>query len=116
MELTVTQPIFLWLLGITITLGLFALLALVIILFQVVKLMRLANEKATDIGVTIDDVRETIHKATETVNDTKDRFASLVGFLTSAAGISKLVASIRDTWGSHHHSREEDIFDDKKDK
>ena len=60
--------------------------------------------------------RETIHKATETVNDTKDRFASLVGFLTSAAGISKLVSSIRDTWGSHHRSQEEDIFDDKDDK
>ena len=117
MELIVTQPVFLWLLGIVVVLGLFALLALVIILFQVVKLMHLANEKAANIGATIDEVRETIHKATETVNDTKDRISNFLAFTTSAAGLAKLVASVRDSWAAHHPKAEkDDMFDGEKKK
>ena len=107
MELTVTQPIFLWLLGIIFVLGVFALIALVTILFQVVRLLKLASEKAVDVAAMVDEVRTTVHHATETVNETKDRIASLVTVMTSAAGIGKVVASVRDAWKRRPESDED---------
>lgn len=111
MELTVTQPVFLWLFGIFAVLGIIVLIALVVIFVQIARLLQLANDKATEVGDMIDEVRVTIHDATQTVNDTRDHIANFVTLTTSAAGIATLVSSIRDSWGGQRHGT--DLFDDE---
>lgn len=100
MELTVTQPVFLWMFGIFGVLGIIVLIVLIVMFVQVARLLTLANEKAAEVGGTIDEVRATIHNATQTINDTRDHIANFVTLTTSAAGIAKLVSSIRDCWGA----------------
>ena len=102
MQLIVTQPIFLWIFGVFGILGVLLLVVLVVMFVQITKFVQHVNEKATDVAGTIDEVRATIHKATETINDTRDHIANFVTFTTSAVGIAKLVGSIRESWASHH--------------
>jgi|GEM_PF-6898828 len=114
MEVIISQPVFLWIFGIIGVLIVLWLLVMLTIFVQLARLLKLANEKAADIATTIDEVRATIHRATETVDDTKEKIANFITFTTSAAGIAKMVGSIRDQWTTRHAAVEtDDLFGDK---
>lgn len=95
MQLTVTEPIFLWLLGIVAVLGIIILLLVSVALGYVIALLRLGSRKAEDIAGTIDTVRTSVEATTETFNHARDQVADFSRLALSAAGLAKLVRTFR---------------------
>lgn len=117
MQVIITEPIFLWYLGITSTLIILILILLAIALVYVLKILKLAKDKSITIGKTVDVVQQTVRHTAESVDDVQSRIAQFFNFSMTAKNVSNLVASVRSAWKEPEKTKTadqelEDVFED----
>ncbi len=117
MELTVTQPAFVWIFGILGVLFAVILILVAVVLAYVAVLLRFVNEKSKEVGHTVDTVREVVEESAESFNETRRQVASIVGAAVNANMIGNLVRTVRNAWHAHEAKRADagsvaDAFDD----
>ncbi len=98
MQVTITEPVFLWYFGITATLLVLILLLVVIALVFWVRLMKLVSEKALEVSETVDVVQDTVRNTAESFDDARERIVQFFNFSATANGVANMVRSIRNAW------------------
>ncbi len=104
MELTITQPIFLWMFSIIGLLSILMLLTLIIICVQISRIIKLAHSTLVEVDIAIKETNLILHNTSQVIYHTKEKIVNFVNLTASAVGITKLVNSIRENWINNHRT------------
>ncbi len=110
MQLTITEPTFLWIFGLIGLLIVILLAVMVVIAWQVMRLVKFTNAQSSVVGAAIDELRGATHTVSQSLESTSGHLAQFVNVTMSAAGIAKLIGAARSLW---QRGRRDDLFDDE---
>ncbi len=112
MNLVITQPTLLWIVGTVGVLLVVFFVLMTVVAFHLVKLMKFMNRQSTVIEEGIGELRQATHDVSSSLKTTSDHIAQFVTFTTSAAGVAKLFSTVRDTWQDWSGKRTVSAIDD----